>query len=49
MKPEENPWAVNTLEDFQFYCCPECDRKEYTKDKFVKHALETHTECKDYI
>ena len=49
MKPEENPWAVNTLEDFQFYCCPECDLKEHTKDKFVKHALENHTEYKDYI
>ena len=50
MKPEENPWgAVNTLEDFQFYCCPECDLKEQTKDKFVKHALENHTECKEYI
>ena len=49
MKPEENPWAVNTFEDFQFYCCPECDLKEHTKDKFVKHALENHTEYKDYI
>ena len=26
-KNEENPWMVEELEEFLYYCCPECDEK----------------------
>ena len=42
-----NPWDVQSLEEFHFYCCPECDLKEHAKDKFVKHALDQHPHAKD--
>ena len=37
-----NPWQVNFLDDFLFYCCPECDFKHDTKSSFVSHALIQH-------
>ena len=47
MKPQSennNPWLKNSLEDFVFlfYCCPECDFKEISEEKFVAHATEQH-------
>ena len=47
-----NPWAqVESLEEFLFYCCPECDTKHPTKSQFVTHALEHHanSRCCAYI
>ena len=46
---DNHPWAVSNLEEFHFYCCPECDLKEHAKDKFVKHALEHHSESKHHL
>ena len=37
-----NPWAVPTLEEFLFYCCPECDVKVKANDQFLDHALKVH-------
>ena len=37
-----NPWNVDTLEKFLFFCCPECDLKDHSKENFVKHALNHH-------
>ena len=39
---ENNPWSVTTLEEFQFYCCPECDVKDHSRESFVKHAIKKH-------
>ena len=47
--PVHHPWDVSNLEEFHFYCCPECDLKEHAKDRFVKHALENHTESKQHL
>ena len=43
-----NPWLVNSLEEFTklYYCCPECDVIESSKEKFVKHALDCHPKAK---
>ena len=38
----ENPWSATTLEEFQFYCCPECDIRDHSRESFVKHALKKH-------
>ena len=34
-----NPWLIGTLDDFLYYCCPECDQRNHTKELFVQHAL----------
>ena len=46
--PNNNPWLVNSLEEFTklYYCCPECDVIESSKEKFVKHALDCHPKAK---
>ncbi len=42
--PITNPWAVESLEEYLHYCCPECDVKSESKDLFVSHAWFTHKE-----
>ena len=38
-----NPWSVNSIYDFSYFCCPECeDSKWEFKQDFVNHALSTH-------
>ena len=47
-----NPWTqVESLEDFLFYFCPECETKHQTKSQFISHALGQHTNshCCAYI
>ena len=40
---EENPFAVDSLQQFSYYCCPKCPNvKLQTKQKFVQHAFENH-------
>ena len=41
-KNEENPWMVEELEEFLYYCCPECDEKWRSKGPFLQHALCNH-------
>jgi hypothetical protein len=41
-KNEENPWMVEELEEFLYYCCPECDEKCRAKGPFLQHALCNH-------
>ena len=45
----ENPWKVSAIEDFQFFCCPECDSRNHSKDNFLTHALETHPDAKEAL
>ena len=44
----ENPWAVDKVEDFLYYYCPECDLKHNSKDDFVNHAFKKHPKSKEY-
>ena len=39
--PDENfnPWIVNNLDEFLFFCCPECDTQSPSKALFINHAL----------
>ena len=41
-KNEENPWMVEELEEFLYYCCPECDEKCRARGPFLQHALCNH-------
>ena len=38
-----NPWAVTSIHDFSFYCCPTCDHRSQDKQDFVDHAIFFHT------
>ena len=50
MKPDsDNPWKVAAIEDFQFFCCPECDTRNHSKDDFLTHAFESHPNAKDAL
>ena len=38
-----NPWSVNSIYDFSYFCCPECEDSKYElKQDFVNHALSVH-------
>ena len=48
---EYNPWtSVHTLEEFLYFCCPECDLSResiyQSRDLFVQHALDHHPKAK---
>ena len=54
VKPEisdgfvKNPWtSVSTLEDFLFYCCPECPHKFRSSISFTNHAVKHHPKSKE--
>ena len=49
MNEEDNPWHVTDLEEFLYYCCPECDEKNQSKESFLEHALEQHPKSKNCI
>ena len=44
-----NPWNVTSLDDFLYYCCPECDTKTVTKSEFIGHAVNNHPRSQDII
>ena len=37
-----NPWEVEDVSEFQYFCCPECDERERERDAFLQHALAFH-------
>ena len=37
---DQNPWVVENIEVFSFYCCPECDFKSKDREYFKKHVKE---------
>ena len=43
---QNNPWTVTNLEEFLYYCCPECDISRETiyqsRELFLKHAFDEH-------
>ena len=41
-KIEDNPWMVDQLEEFLYFCCPECNEKCQAKGSFLHHAILTH-------
>ena len=44
-----NPWDVKSLQEFRFYCCPECPSKFVYRTDFVKHALAIHSHSQSFI
>ena len=46
---DQNPWLVENIEEFSFYCCPECDFKSKQGGSFERHALECHNKAKSFF
>ena len=44
-----NPWAVNNLNEFLYYCCPECEEKVKSLETFLQHALNKHDLAKEIL
>ena len=44
-----NPWAVKNLNDFLYFCCPECNVKDQSKESFLKHALDKHPKSEMHL
>ena len=38
---------MESLEAFSYYCCPECDHKYQSREKFIQHALKNHSNSKE--
>ena len=43
---QENPWHVSNIDEFLYYCCPECDLKCKDGDSFIDHATNSHEQAK---
>ena len=41
-----NPWLVESIETFSFYCCPECTFRTKEDTYFEAHALQNHDQSK---
>ena len=37
-----NPWSCQSLYDYLYFCCPECQQKCQIKQDFVNHAINDH-------
>ena len=44
-----NPWAVSRIEEFLYFCCPECDERIQSRNKFIQHALKKHKKSRTYL
>ena len=44
-----NPWLVENIEAFSFYCCPECVFRSKEETFFQAHALQNHKESKSFF
>ena len=44
-----NPWDVKSLEEFRYYCCPECPSKYVNKTDFIKHVVTVHPQSQSTI
>ena len=41
---KDNPWNVGKIEEFLYFCCPECDEKNQSRDAFLDHAFSRHSD-----
>ena len=44
-----NPWDVQSLEEFRYYCCPACPFKNVNKTDFINHAVSAHPQSQSVI
>ena len=44
-----NPWNVQSIHDFNFFCCPECVYRSKEEFAFQEHALQKHEHAKTFF
>ena len=44
-----NPWNVQSIQDFNFFCCPECVYRSKEEFEFQEHALQKHEHSKTFF
>ena len=49
IEEEANPWNVSNLDEFLYYCCPECDIKHDSRTLFINHAIDEHPKSRQYL
>ena len=49
LKNPLNPWSVEDVDVFLFYCCPQCDHRSKSKHSFIEHAFIEHPESKENV
>ena len=45
----ENPWNVESIYELQFFNCPSCIYKNYSKQEIINHAFKFHSESVEYL
>ena len=45
----DNPWGVDDIAAFSFFCCPECVYRAKTVPDFQVHAIINHPHSKDFF
>ena len=48
-KAMANPWLVESLYNFSYFCCPECPEKWHDKQDFVNHAFLFHPHSEIFL
>jgi hypothetical protein len=47
---QNNPWQVEAVTAFSFFCCPECDYRSKTVPTFKDHAVTNHPQvCNSFF
>ena len=44
-----NPWQVDDIATFSYFCCPECMYRAKTVPDFQVHAIINHPDSKDFF
>ena len=44
-----NPWAVSSLYQFQYFCCPSCIFRVDSKQDFVDHTTTIHPGAENLV
>ena len=45
----ENPWEVESIYEFYFFNCPTCSFKHCSKQDFVNHVFDFHSESVHFL
>ena len=45
----EEAWNIQSIYDLQYFICPSCPYKNHSKQEFVNHAYDFHSESEEYL
>ena len=46
---KHNPWSVTNIDEFLYFCCPECDNKTQSRALFINHAYLHHPRVNNHF